>query len=1164
MIRLATCSIRLRTGHPFSVDNSDGILSKPRPSMKSRSVALLCLLCIFATLTARAQLLWQVGQDDNGWPQIGGGGPDASFVQENGAINALPGDPLSPASDREADNDYYFTGSYTTVLPGVEAEYGPYDPVGDVAADEVAAERAFAGGDLDLRYHFNLPTSLKTNDLLSVTFDAVNLDTGGTDPRFGIEVYFNGVKVQDQILIRGPQLDVDYTTPQFTLSSVNAQVGPGFDNIVSLKGISYNSDGGGNWMGIDYVQLNHDTTVVPAATFPWQVGANDDKHITTGTGGGTNTAFVQENGATNALPGNPSSAQSDKQADDDYYFAGSYTTNIASVVAFYGDYQPVGTVSTNEATAERAFAGTDNEKRYHFNLPNSISPSDLLAVTVEPLDLDTSATDPHYGVEIYVNGVKVQPEVVVRAGQLNKPITTPGFRASAVNAQVGPGFDNIVTLRGINHSSEGGGNWMGIDYVGFDKSVAAIPAPTLPWFVGQNDNAQPVNLNGGGANAAFVQEDGKTNALPGNPNSPKANQLADDDYYLAGVYTTLIPGNGTYTPVGPVAANEEAAERAFAGSDNTLRYHFNLPASLQPADQLTVGFDALSLDTSGSDARYGVEIYFNNVLVQTQLVIRADQLNQSIFTAPFTLASVNAQPGPGYDNIVTLKGFNYSGDGGGNWMGFDYIQLSPVLTSPFPWAVGKDDNTHITSGNGGGPNTSFVQESGTNPLPGNPNSPEKDQQADDDYYFAGDYTKAIQSVIDADGDYTPLGSVFANEEAAERAFAGSDNTKRYHFNLPPSLKPTDLLMVTTDFNNLDTSGTDPQYGFEVYFNEVLVQPEIIVHPENLDTKYITTPFTLASVNAQVGPGFDNIVTLKGINHSADGGGQWMGIDFLQLNPMPTPVFPWAVGKDDNDWPAGDGGGANTSFVQENGSINDLPGSPYSREVPQGADNDYYFAGVYSNTIPTVVTESGAYTPVGIVPVNEEAAERAFAGNDNDLRYHFNLPTNLKPTNEVTITFEAFNLQDPDDTVTEPRYGIEVYFNGVKVQDQIVIHTNELGQAFTTKPFTLASVNAQTGLGPDNIVSLRGVNYNSEGGGNWMGIDYVQLNAAGGATGPQPAFVSSTVANGKLTLTWTGTGNLEWAPTLAGPWTPVTPIPASPYSEDVQIGQTSRFYRLKQP
>jgi hypothetical protein len=59
-------------------------------------------------------------------------------------------------------------------------------------------------------------------------------------------------------------------------------------------------------------------------------------------------------------------------------------------------------------------------------------------------------------------------------------------------------------------------------------------------------------------------------------------------------------------------------------------------------------------------------------------------LNKTISTPPFTLAEVNAQVGPGYDNIVSLRGINYNADGGGNWMGFDYIQLNPVVPAPFP------------------------------------------------------------------------------------------------------------------------------------------------------------------------------------------------------------------------------------------------------------------------------------------------------------------------------------------------------------------------------------------------------------------------------------------------------------------------------------------------
>src|SRR5215216_1934794 len=65
----------------------------------------------------------------------------------------------------------------------------------------------------------------------------------------------------------------------------------------------------------------------------------------------------------------------------------------------------------------------------------------------------------------------------------------------------------------------------------------------LLWTVGIDDNANPVNLTGGGANAAFVQENGSINPLPGSPNNVPtvpATQSADNDYYLSGSYFTTI------------------------------------------------------------------------------------------------------------------------------------------------------------------------------------------------------------------------------------------------------------------------------------------------------------------------------------------------------------------------------------------------------------------------------------------------------------------------------------------------------------------------------------------------------------------------------------------------------------------------------------------------
>ncbi len=231
----------------------------------------------------------------------------------------------------------------------------------------------------------------------------------------------------------------------------------------------------------------------------------------------------------------------------------------------------------------------------------------------------------------------------------------------------------------------------------------------------------------------------------------------------------------------------------------------------------------------------------------------------------------------------------------------------------------------------------------------------------------------------------------------------------------------------------------------------------------------------------------------------------------------------------------------------------------STTAPQGADNDYYFAGVYTTVIPGVTNFYGDYTPVDVVAADEEAAERAFAGGDLDLRYHFNLPIALKTSDMLTVTFDANNLDTGGHS--DPRFGVIVYFNGVLVQPEIVIRPGQLDIDYTTPQFSLASVNAQVGPGFDNIVSLRGISYNADGGGNWMGIDYVQLNA--GTPQAAVAFQPAVVSNGKVTLNWTGTGNLEWAPAVLGPWTPITPAPATGYSENIVPAQ-NRFFRLKLP
>ena len=45
--------------------------------------------------------------------------------------------------------------------------------------------------------------------------------------------------------------------------------------------------------------------------------------------------------------------------------------------------------------------------------------------------------------------------------------------------------------------------------------------------------------------------------------------------------------------------------------------------------------------------------------------------------------------------------------------------------------------------------------------------------------------------------------------------------------------------------------------------------------------------------------------------------------------------------------------------------------------------------------------------------------------------------------------------------------------------------------------------------------------------------------------------------------WTGSGRLQRAATLEGPWVPVLPTPVSPFNESI-LPRARQFYRLAYP
>ena len=207
------------------------------------------VVCMFAgDVVAQWETVWELGAPGRGWPQDQGG---VIYVQEAG-VNDPPGDPMSPAVNQQADDDYYVAGTYP-------------DPIGTVP-DELVSERAFAGIDNNLRFHFNLDTldpPLHPDDMFRVSFEANNLHEDpelNSDPRYGIEVYVNGTLVHPEQIIRPAELNTVFTTAEFTAGDVGLSGAAGADNIVLLtgntnNGANYNAEGGGNWMGLDYQHL---------------------------------------------------------------------------------------------------------------------------------------------------------------------------------------------------------------------------------------------------------------------------------------------------------------------------------------------------------------------------------------------------------------------------------------------------------------------------------------------------------------------------------------------------------------------------------------------------------------------------------------------------------------------------------------------------------------------------------------------------------------------------------------------------------------------------------------------------------------------------------------------------------------------------------------------
>ena len=123
--------------------------------------------------------------------------PNASFVQETGSIKPLPGVPTARKSNQQADNDYYFAGTYSTVITASSLVRGLRAHRAVVLANEGPPSAPSPPATTICAITSTFPTRFcPLTCSRSLSTRSICTPIGRTDPRYGIEVYFNGVLVQ--------------------------------------------------------------------------------------------------------------------------------------------------------------------------------------------------------------------------------------------------------------------------------------------------------------------------------------------------------------------------------------------------------------------------------------------------------------------------------------------------------------------------------------------------------------------------------------------------------------------------------------------------------------------------------------------------------------------------------------------------------------------------------------------------------------------------------------------------------------------------------------------------------------------------------------------------------------------------------------------------------
>lgn len=571
------------------------------------------------------------------------------------------------------------------------------------------------------------------------------------------------------------------------------------------------------------------------------------------------------------------------------------------------------------------------------------------------------------------------------------------------------------------------------------------------WRLGEDD---------GNAND-FTQEIGGSAAEPGSPED------RDDDYYFAGTYPdpigvlTVDEVTGDDDPSN-TAPDPTGFERAVTHGNRNNRIHFNLSASEADASaryRFTLDlFGGGFWDGSGNGGwgTHDIEVLLNGNSIFSQTGITEETV---VTVEDLDPVAVGAVAGANKVEIVRTGGVNGPNGTSNGWIQFDTIALEIDES-----AIACTDaicNFGSTAGSVNAGDSVTLN-----------------------WLTSGDATVSIDNGV---------GSVAAG--SGEVMVAPAESTT---YTMTSMLGgETATAEVTIAVVHLFNFGSDVQEVSPTNPNVTLnwtVDPNSSVSIDqgigNVDDQ---TFGGVGSVTVPVAA--DTTFTIT-VTTGDDVETQEVFVDFEYDDYSSL----WQLGVNDNT-PA--------EFNQELAGSFPAPGSADAR------DDDYYFAGIYPDTVGIVAEDETITDPVDQQNTSPDpkGMERAVTSGAPETRIHFVLDASQAvSTNE--FRFQTFLMGggwwNPDigGSGGFGSHDVDILFNGVPIFSQTAIIT----PTPVREHFSAGSVNAVEGENVVEVVRVGGASNPADPGGNtgWIQFDYFSLESRG-STDPAIGFQISDIS-----------------------------------------------------